>query len=158
MQVVQTGRVFNQRRPIDKAIINIVKIDVVAANQATVLVTATFPCTIVGLRWDISVIASAGSQLAAYVWVIVVVRDGVTASGIAKGDAATLYAPEQDVLTWGRGMCNTFALTADQPVRMTGDTKTMRKLMGGDTLQFICFGEATNKTTFEGAIQFFCKT
>ena len=127
-----------------------------ATQQQTILTTATFPCTIVGLRWNISVFATAGTAACDFFWAIVKVPDGNTASAMAISDGAVLYAPEQSVMTWG---CADVA-PGDNPdtVTFTGDTKTMRKMMGGDKLIFICKGEATNETGVRGIVQFFCKT
>ncbi len=150
-------RTFHSRRPIDKALINVVHVTVGASLQNTDLVSATFPCTVVGLRWNISVASDASTSISSHAWAIVILRDGGTLGTMAVGNGATLYAPEQDVMVWGRGQ----AAAADgkaQPVMYIGDTKTMRKLMGGDKLVFLCFGEATNTSAIEGCIQFFCKS
>ncbi len=150
------GRRISAKRPIDKLLVNVVKSNVDATQEITVLTTATFPCTIVGLRWDLTFASSAGSALATYAWVIIILRDGSTVSTIAISDAGSLYQPEQDVLAFGRGFNGASALGI--PSKYMGSTKTMRKLMGGDRLQFVMVGEATNTTACAGCIQFFCKT
>jgi len=144
------------KRPVDKLLVCISLPTLVASQQAVTLVTATFPCTIVGLRWDLKFITGAGTGPGSFAAAIVIVRDGNSASTLSIGNAATLYQPEQDVLFFARGL-NALLASGDHS-HYNGTTKTMRKMMGGDKLQLIAFGEATNSTALEGCVQFFCKT
>ncbi len=144
-------------RPVDKLIKSIVKTAIDATQQAIILMTVTFPCTIVGLRWDLSAGTTAGTASSDFSWAIVKVTDGDTANALTITDASTLYAPEQMVMVWGQGQLPPFDKSANQVIWL-GETKTMRKMMGGDQLQFICKGEATNVSRVVGGIQFFCKT
>lgn len=142
------------KRPIDKLLVVVNKTDVVAAQQETDIITATFPCTAVGLRWDLSWFQTGGTGEATTFWAVVIVRDGNAASTMSTSDAGVLYAPEQDVLTFGTvGFDN-----HTNSLHISGDTKTMRKLMGGDKLKFITFGTATNFNSVRGVIQVFCKS
>ena len=143
------------RRPVDKELVVISKNGVNATQVSTTLVTATFPCTIVGLRWDMSMLVDAGTGPGAYSWAIVILRDGVTISQMSQIDGAALYAPEQDVMSYGMGIMQQVDIGSGH--YYSGNTKTMRKLMGGDKLMFIYKGEATNTTACKGTIQFFCK-
>lgn len=157
MQVVRLPKTVGHRRPVDKSLINVKKDAVTSTKVTTTLVTATFPCTIVGLRWDLSFIADGGTSITSARWAIVVNRDGQTTTSISDTDGANFYDPEQNVLTFG----NCFLAPGDgnqNPVRYLGDTKTMRKLMGGDELVFIMAGEDTNTSGVRGTVQFFCKT
>ncbi len=153
----QGGRTFqvSQKRPIDKQLIVVDKDTVDATQVSTTLITATFPCTITGLRWEISHDRSAGTGTANFWWAIILVKDGNSANTMAISDASTFYEPEQNVLAFGLG-----ALEDEGPDSMlsSGNTKTMRKLMGGDQLLFITRGIATNTTNVNGVIQFFCKS
>jgi len=157
MQVANVQRVFRTtggRRPVDKNLIAIAQTAIDATDQSTTLVTATFPCTIVGLRWDFSIIQTAGTGICTYYWAIVILRDGLTLPTLAISDGSTFYNPEQDVMAFG-------ATTIDnntQTKQYMGSTKTMRKMMGGDKLIFISKGVATNTSRVDGVIQFFCKT
>ncbi len=144
-------------RPIDKEIISIGKAAMAGSQVSTTLITATFPCTITGLRWDLTFIADGGTGDAGYIWAIVKVTEGDSANTLSGGDGATLYAPEQNVLVWGKGS-NPGADTIGAPVHYNGTTKIMRKLLGGDQLLWIGVGEATNTTEVSGAVQFFCRT
>lgn len=149
-RVVQTS----SKRPIDKALIAVNKNGLAGTQQSTVLSTTTFPCTITGLRWDITALQDAGTGVCSGMWAIVVVRDGLSANTISFTDAGTVYEPEQDVLAFG-----TWAVDNNTDTqRISGTTKSMRKLMGGDQLVLIAKGVATNTTTIFGAVQFFCKS
>ena len=150
------GRTTSRKRPVDKVLVNIVKGAMDGTQVSTTLLTATFPCTIVGLRWDLSFITDAGAAPGQYAGCIVIIRDGITASALALGDGSTLYAPEQDVMSYFSGVNQQTDIGSG--AHYNGSTKTMRKLMGGDKLIFIAKGQATNTTTIAGTIQFFCKT
>ncbi len=145
------GRV---KRPVDKAIINVTKAAVAGSQVSTTLFTTTFPCTIVGLRWTITFMQDAGTGGTFINWAIIILRDGQTADTLATSDGSTLYNPEQDVMTFGVIQIDNNTETKDN----TGETKTMRKMQGGDKLEFIAIGVATNTVTIRGTIQFFCKT
>ena len=145
----------SQKRPIDKNLKVITKTGVDATQVATTLITATFPCTVTGIRQSLSFSRTAGAATCFYHWAIVLVRDGNSANALAVSDAATLYEPEQNVLAFGNG-----SLVAAGPdaADITGSTKTMRKLMGSDVLVFVAKGVATNTVDIQGVIQFFCKS
>jgi len=148
------GRTTGSKRPVDKNLIAIAITGLDATDQTTTLVTATFPCTIVGLRWDFSVIQTGGTGICTFHWCIVILRDGLTQPTIAVSDAATFYNPEQDVMAFGATSID----NNTQTKQYMGSTKTMRKMMGGDKLVFVCKGIATNTSRADGVIQFFCKT
>ncbi len=147
-------RTTGSRRPVDKQLTAINKSSVDATQVATTLVTVTFPCTIVGLRWDLDFAQDAGTGLCAGKWAIVVLRDGVTQPTIAVSDGAQFYNPEQDVMAFGSILIDNNTETK----KSIGNTKTMRKMMGGDKLVWIYAGVATNTSSARGVIQFFCKT
>lgn len=141
-------------RPIDKQIIAVNKTTLAGTQTSTTLATATYPCTITGLRWDFTAVQDGGTGVATGMWAIVKVSDGNSANTISFTDAASTYQPEQDVLAFG-----TWAVDNNTDTqRMNGSTKTMRKLAKGDELIFIARGVATNTTAFFGATQFFCKS
>lgn len=154
----RTAVIMSPKRPIDKDLVVIKKDGVAASQVATVLKTATFPCTITGIRWDLDISqdAAAGSTTNLF-WAIVIVRDGNSASTLATSDASSLYQPEQDVLAFGCALgayTNGDVRTAEN----RGSTKTMRKMMAGDALHFIAIGQATQTHAIRGIVQFFCKT
>ncbi len=153
----QGGRTFqvSQKRPIDKNLVVVSKNTVDATQVSTTLITATFPCTITGLRWQIATDRAAGTGTAEFYWAIILVKDGNSANTVAISDGATFYEPEQNVLAFGLG-----SLEDSGPDSMLaeGNTKTMRKLMGGDTIVFIVRGVATNTVNLNAIIQFFCKS
>lgn len=148
------SRTTGGKRPIDKLLINISKDGLANSQTQTILTTATFPCTVVGLRWDIVMAQDAGTGNAFVKWAIVVVRDGNAASTLATSDGSDTYTPEQDVMTYGQVAID----NNTEAYRNSGTTKTMRKLMGGDLLIFIALGSATNTVAVRGVVQLFCKT
>lgn len=136
-------RMSMTKRPIDKKLVNVFHGNP-GTQVSTDLTTATFPCTITGLRWAIK-----NSGLNNVHWCIIVLRDGMTADTIATSDGSTLYNPEQDVLAFG--------VQKDDSMTAEGSTKTMRKLQGGDKIVFLSKAAASGGTT-SGIIQLFCKT
>ncbi len=145
-------------RPIDKKIV-VVNQALTTSQTATTLLTVTFPCTLVGLRWsfDILAVSTAGDALDS--WAIVVVRDGNTVSTISQSNAADFYTPEQNVLTFGvHHTPDRDGNAGPRTQHFEGFTKTMRKLMGGDTIQCIAISDLALSSDLDGAVQFFCKT
>ncbi len=145
------------RRPIDKSLINIVLSSVVGSQQTVELQpTAPFPSTLTGLRWSLTCLNDAGTAETNLHWAIVFVPQGTTASTLSKSNEATLYSPEQNVLSFG--VCSSLTSVGSQAISFEGSTKTMRKFKVGDTLDFICLGVATNAWDVRGVVQFFMKT
>ncbi len=150
----RTGFSGTTKRPIDKNLIFISQSGTDATQETTTLFTATFPCTVVGLRWSITMSQDGGTGLCNHQWAIVIVREGLTIPTLATSDAATFYKPEADVLTFGTG-----TVENNQTVsHFEGSTKSMRKFQGGDRLFFIVVGIASETTATKGIVQFFCKT
>jgi len=154
----RTGSVLTTRtrsvRPIDKKLIAVNKDGTGSSQVVTTIITATFPCTVTGLRWSIDTAQDAGTGEAYFQWAIVLVKDGNAAATITQSDAGEFYTPEQNVLAFGTGAIDNNSDT----MHAEGNTKTMRKLMGGDLIQFIIKGVATNTVATRGVIQIFCKT
>ncbi len=113
----------------------------------------TFPYTLTGLRWSLSVAQDAGTGTAVFNWAIVIVPDGETADSMVRTTGATFYRPEKNCLVFGNGMIENNTETKD----FTGTTKTMRKMMTGDSLVFTFAGITTQTTEVRGIIQFFQK-
>ena len=146
------------RRPIDKNLINIALATVTNTQIQTTLKTTTFPCTVTGVRWEISVIAGAATTNPSLcAWAIVKLRDGNTANGLGGSDGADFYAPEQDVIVWGKKHIAPDD-THGGPSHFGGTTKIMRKMMGGDVLAFIVVGTSGIPFDVNGTVQFFCMT
>jgi len=119
--------------------------------------TATFPCTIVGLRWDFGARTLTAANMN-ITWVIVIVRDGVTANTISQSNGADIWTPEQDIMAFGNVSLMGTGADSGEAFHVQGTTKTMRKIQPGDILAFISFGDVANGGQINGAIQFFCKT
>lgn len=148
----------SQKRPIDKSLIVINKSAVDSTQVSTDLVTATFPCTITGLRWNLTPISASAAGDAIVQWAIILVKDGNSANTMASSDGSTLYEPEQNVLSWGMSALSETDEAGHQNYTFEGDTKTMRKLMGGDKLVLIVRGATGTTFDFSGCVQFFCKS
>ncbi len=145
------------RRPIDKLLINVGDLTS-SSQQEVVLVTATFPCTITGLRWSIALQVGDTASCTG-TWAIIIVRDGNAANTIALSSASSAYEPEQDVLAFGCYQTkDSTAGQGDSGMLMEGTTKTMRKLMGGDRIMWIHIETAASGGTFNGVVQMFCKS
>jgi len=151
-------------RPISKSLrlINLVGLEVDGSEHD--LLTADFPCTVVGIRWDLStnihntMIPGADHYLN---WIIVVVKEGNTLNQMVNGTGQNnnIYNPQQNVLAFG----TTIMAGSEESSARTwvGGTKTMRKLQTGDKLVFAAnIGTTTNAVSqaIFGAVQFFCKT
>ncbi len=148
-------RTVRARRPIDKSLVNVVLASLAATQANTELIAATFPCTITGMRWDLTAIQSGGTGSSNGKWAIVVNRDGLALSTMSLTTGGTLYEPEEDVLAFGSWIMDN---NPPEGRSWVGSTKTMRKLKLGDRLQFIAKGVATELTDILGTIQFFCKS
>jgi len=110
----RTGPVARARRPIDKDL-KITSVTVTTTVTSTTLKTTTFPCTVVGLRWTLSA-SSAVASVQDVWWAIVVVPDGESVNTPAISNAATFYAPEQNVLAFGMGQMQSNASGGDATV------------------------------------------
>ena len=152
---------FSAKRPIDKALTAISLDDITATQKSTVLLAPVSACTALGIRWSLFVQGDAGTVGVPhdFRWAIIRLADGFTANTINGTDAGSFYDPEQDVLAFGVGTSFTSATANvghDTPT-WNGSTKSMRKLLVGDRIIFICKGEATNTVKVRGVIQLFCK-
>ncbi len=151
-------QVARARRPIDKDLITIRK-TITASQQVTTLKTTTFPCTVVGIRWELTASSIIATTPVEVIWAIVLVKDGNSANTMATTDAGTFYSPEQNVLAFGVAQMPDVDIGGGPIVHTwSGNTKTMRKLIGGDLLQLIVDGTQAAQGTFLGIIQFFCKS
>ncbi len=142
------------KRPIDKKIITI-ETSVGDTQVPIQMVSATFPCTVVGIRWEVSITNSSDDHNT-FVWALVLVKEGTAVDTLGLSSGAAMYNPEQNVLTWG--VHNSVQQATDIGFNWTGDTKTMRKLQGGDQIQFIAISGETGGHELVAVVQFFCKT
>ncbi len=142
------------KRPIDKNLKSVAFTTINASQQNVTLFTATFPCTLTGIRWSFDAKADAGTATGLHSWVLQVVRDGLAPQTMAISSGADFITPEGNIVAFGSGLS-----VGDQGPSKSydGNTKTMRKMMGGDLLVFSALGQATNTTRIFGVVQFFCK-
>lgn len=152
--VVQTRQV----RPIDKSLITVSQTATTSVT-ATTLKTTTFPCTIVGLRWDLSFLSLLTTGNSIVLWFIVVVKDGNSANTPSFTNGADAYTPEQNVLAFGTSRVRDSDVgSGPSIIHNIGSTKTMRKLKAGDLLQFITLSDVASSQLAIGMVQFFCKS
>ncbi len=149
--------VRGSRRPTDKELIYVSQ-TATTANTLTTLKTATFPCTVVGLRWDMAIRCIISTASATVNWIIVLVHDGNAANTISQSNGADMYTPENDVMAFGTADVNDNDAVGPISVHVQGQTKTMRKMQQGDVLQFITISTVANAATVRGVVQFFCKS
>jgi len=157
----RTGSVVVQRtakRPIDKCLVAVSQTCSTTQVESS-LGIATFPATLVGLRWSLSW-ASAGSTANPITrWALVIVRDGLAANTIATSDGADFYTPEGDVLAFGVVQLTESDVTAGpQTLNIEGQSKSMRKMKNGDQFVFITLCSLVSGMTVNGVIQFFTKS
>ncbi len=145
-------------RPIDKELKAVVQTSTTSVGTTT-LKTTTFPGTVVGLRWNLSVRSIIATGDSSVYWAIIVVPDGQSANTPSTSNAGDFYTPEQDVLAFGIATVRDNDVGSGPSIIHTeGTTKTMRKLKQGDLLQFITLSTVANSAETNGVIQFFFKT
>lgn len=145
---------------LDKKLVNVQLVGITNTQSTTVLSIATFPCTIIGLRWEGAYLLLEDGGFTQFAWAIIVLREGIAPNNLSLGNGTTLYEPEQDVLVYGRSLLHIDAAAAEHTTYpLSGSTKTMRKLQGGDQLVFIVRADNSTYTfNISMAVQFFCKT
>lgn len=145
--------VARANRPIDKKI-TVIAHTVDLTQVSTTVAAPTFPSTMVGLRWNFTVSQTAGTGIARGAWAIVYLREGETVDALSFVDGATFYNPEQNCLTWGYIAID----NGSNPHVIKGSTKTMRKLMVGDTIIMTSVGTSDTDVIFaQGGVQLFLK-
>jgi len=138
-----------------------------ATDKSQTLLTATFPCTIVGLRWELDTLVTVGTAdqiISHYInWAIVLVKEGNVLNTLPNGNeqvASSLYNPEQNVLASGSSLITIGGFNmVTHPWK--DSTKTMRKLQTGDRLMIVYStgtSDALDNPEFGGSVQFFCKS
>jgi len=149
--------VVGKKRTLNKEIICVTGTAIAATQNNTTLLTCTFPGTIVGLRWDFNIYCSADTGINTVSWMIHKVKSGVTTPTISQTGGSSLIGNEEAVMAWGGTVTvGDTAANGDSGRQWQSETKTMRKLQGGDILVFSCLGSAS--IAFHGYIQFFMKT
>ncbi len=150
--------VRGSRRPTDKELIFLSQ-NATTSNTQTTLKTATFPCTIVGVRWDFTVTGLVTTGNPTTSWIIVIIKDGNSANTISQSNGADMYTPEANVMAFGTATnLDTDATAGNTVMHITGQTKTMRKMQQGDILAFVTLCSIVTGANVKGVVQFFCKS
>lgn len=161
-KTTQGGRpafaIVKQVRPIDKKLVSVNKLLVGTAQVATVIIQATFPCTVTGIRW----ILAGKNVLASDIivdWALVLDKEGLQTNTMSISDGGDFYTPEQNVLAFGRHrMEATSSPNGNANFHDKGSTKTMRKLQNGDILALLIRCNTAAGVDVTGIIQLFCKS
>ena len=144
-------------RPIDKCLIS-VDHDITTTTVVTFINVATFPCTITGIRWDLSAWNKL-STTSVGAWALVYVPQTEIVANFDLSDGGPFYTPEQNVLAFGVMNFVSISTAGDGHSKdFSGSTKTMRKLKVGDHIDFITRGAQVNNIDMHGIIQCFCMT
>lgn len=155
----------SMKRPIDKKLLSFTATLVGAGGlSSSVLYLATFPGTITGIRWDLLYQSALSTQTTPGFgpFLITIIRDGVTAPAVSYGTFATpanLMVPEQNCLVAGNWYAGSYS--SGECGQYQGTTKTQRKLMGGDTIQFHTYNVGvltTGDVQIRAIFQFFVKS
>lgn len=117
------------------------------------LITITYPATITGIRWSMEAHSTSGTGQVQVYWALAVVRDG-DVRGVV-GTSGSFYNPEGNVLAFGIAQVGN---TTGSPhwYNFEGNTKTMRKLMGGDKIVLVAKA-GSDTAELAGIVQFFLK-
>lgn len=152
-----------KKRSVDKQILSI-SASFTNTQAATTLYTATYPCTVMGLRINGSVQSAPDTTASpdAIGLACIVLKQGFTnPNNMALGNGNTFYSPESDVIWFKSGISDTFVNTGDgafvASLNFEGAPKTMRKLEAGDRLLFIYNGSTADTKVLQGSVQFFLK-
>lgn len=152
-------------RPVEKEIIYFNHLVSSTSIIHTNLYTATFPCTVENLRWDMMVYHESiltAVQVAG--WAIVVVRHSEQNGDLSFANGDDFYTlANANVMAHGiEGTCFEVdpQLSAQTPtiVNSEGTSKTARKLQNGDRLVWI--GKSTHVVgaNMQGVVQFIIKS
>jgi len=110
---------------------------------------ATYPCTVAGMRWEVTIQNLTGS-LQNVMWAVYILREGNTHPPLST---TLIMAPEQNCIAWGVTILGT-ANNGESNVMWTDKTKSMRKLQGGDQV-FWSVKSTGGDVAFVAAFQFF---
>ena len=128
-----------------------------STTDHTDLLTATFPCTVTGLRWSLSVFGLDPEDVTFIYWAVVVQRAGTTLDGLSFSNGGTFYPQEEEVMSFGVLGAGIKAAGTTQASNTEGATRTMRKLQEGDKLVLVYYCSNDDGGSLSGVIQYFCK-
>lgn len=141
-------------RPIDKLLTS-VQLNVTASGATLLLATASYPCTVAGLRWSLVLSHTATNVTANCSWAIVTVSHGYSPSAISLTNGTTFYAPEQAVMAFSNGYIRSISDDAGPVSQWFYDTvRTKRKLQVDDKLYLVA--RSDQDCSLRGIIQHFC--
>lgn len=104
--------------------------------NATIQSNVSYPNTIAGLRWEVSLMnlsADDMTHIREVFWFIAIYREGNVPQP-ATYTALGLVKPEANVITWGTGISG---VGNERSLTWSGSTKSMRKMQTGDEIYFV---------------------
>ena len=140
------------KRPIDKVMIFLARNYNNSQDNET-LYTATFPCTVVGVKWSLTPMPGANTFYGAMY--IVHAEDGQTAGTCSVTNGAKAFTPEQNVMA---SMSFAYLTGTTDPANLVGEVKTKRKLKVGDGIVLSGLTSTATETPVYGWVQFFVMT
>lgn len=154
-QRTMNNKGYTTKRPIDKRLKAFGGDLTTTAQDSNIVYAASYPGTVTGLRWEISAINNNTAAANNITWAIVVNRDGLAPPTLGfNGD---FYTPEENVLAFGQQVIHAKG-TGDSKGVWQGNTKTMRKLQGGDEILLLVRTSVNASMTYVGLVQMFVKT
>ena len=106
-----------------------------AAQYATDLLEASFPCQLTSLEWRWRFIGGTANDVFGN-WFILLLRDGVSVSSATRTDGAAAYQPEQNVLACG-GFYGTSNSGGSRVDRVSGSLHPYVDLKVGDKIVMV---------------------
>lgn len=152
-----------KKRNIDKWLIAVNLDPIAAGGTQLVLLTATYPCTVVSLRWEMAIARPTTSCIIA--WCVTILEENTTIPIApiqypaipAAGTAARFMAPERNVMAYGIISADRGGDDPQFQSSYSGSTKTQRKIQSGDQLVFMV-NYIGGFSQIVGAFQYFVKT
>ena len=149
---------YRAKRPITKHLVSIDETPSTTQSSESMF-TATFPCTIVGLRWALTASGNVSGVDVSLAWAIIRVPDGYTAKALLLSTGSDFYSPEREVMAFGRAHIGDIATAGMVSSKeWIGSTRTSRKLQTGDALLLIAVTDNASSIALDGVVQFFAKT
>ena len=138
------------RRPIDREVTVIAKNAVGTSQVSTVLRLSIISETLI--RTVGNLVFVLGANASNFGFMIIISREGLSAVSMSLSDAATMYAPQENVLYAYRGR-----VLAGQKEQVFFDLKGQRKLKPGDEILAIFKGASSDTMDAHGVITTFYK-
>lgn len=124
--------------------------------ETRTILSATYPCTIVQYKLEATAhCIAATADVQNWFWALLLVKDGYNANTPTIADTNNFYKPEQNVITWGKGLGMGVTNDYYPPTKISRSEKCNLRLQAGDTIQLIALGTNANAIVdFYGAVEY----